>query len=86
MLEFSSDVEIKRIAGLAEEFYENILDDRPLFVSDEAKVWGVWGGEPEELLARISRHYGKTVSMADLQQPLWKLIRQLNEGRSGRLQ
>ena len=81
-MEFSADVEMKKIAGLAEEFSKNILDDEPFFVSDEATVWSVSGSEPEELIARISNYYGKTVSMADLQQPLWKLIRQLNEGRS----
>jgi hypothetical protein len=85
-MEFSADVEMKKIAGLAEEFSKNILDDEPFFVSDEATVWSVSGSEPEELITRISNYYGKTVSMADLQQPLWKLIRQLNEGRSaGRL-
>ena len=34
----------------------------------------------EELIGRISRYYKKPVSVADLAQPLWKLIRQLNEG------
>ncbi len=82
MLEFSPDVEMKKIAGLAQEFYENILDDKPFFVSDEASILDVSGAEPEELLARISKYYGKTVSITDLQQPLWKLILQLNEGRS----
>jgi hypothetical protein len=81
-MEFSADVEMKKIAGLAEEFSKNILDDEPFFVSDEATVWSVSGSEPEELIARISNYYGKTVSMADFQQPLWKLIRQLNEGRN----
>jgi hypothetical protein len=79
-MEFSSDVEMKKIAGLAQQFYENILDDRPFFVSDEAAILDVSGAEPEELIAKISEYYGKAVSMADLQQPLWKLIRQLNEG------
>ena len=82
MLEFSSDVEMKKIAGLAQEFYENILDDEQFFVSDEAKVWDVSMAEPEELRTRISEYYGKAVSMDDLNQPLWKLLRQLNEGRS----
>jgi hypothetical protein len=82
MLEFSSDVEMKKIAGLAEEFSKNILDDEPFFVSDEANILDVSGAEPEELIVRISNYYGKTISMADLRQPLWKLLRQLNEGRS----
>ncbi|MFI5058483.1 MAG: hypothetical protein ACHQLQ_09865 [Candidatus Acidiferrales bacterium] len=85
-MEFSADVEMKKIAELAQQFYEKILDDKPFFVSDEAAILDVSGAEPEELIAKISEYYGKTVSMADLQQPLWKLIRQLSEGRSaGRL-
>jgi hypothetical protein len=70
-MEFSADVEMKKIAGLAEQFYEYVLDDKPFFVSDEATVSDVSGAEPEELLARISEYYGKTISMADFQQPLW---------------
>ena len=86
MLEFSSDQEMKKIAGLAEEFSKNILDDEPLFVSDEATILDVSAAEPEELISRISNYYRRTISMADLKQPLWKLILQLNEGRSaGRL-
>jgi hypothetical protein len=38
----------------------------------------------EELISRISRYYKKPVSVADLAQPLWKLIRQLNEGSDRR--
>lgn len=84
MLEFSTDAEMKKIPELAEEFYDNILDeeDRPAFVSDEATVWGVWMSTAEELLSRVTRYYGKSVTMADLKQPFWKLLRQLNEGRS----
>jgi hypothetical protein len=86
MLEFSPDPEMKKIAGLAEEFSKNILDDEPFFVSDEATILDVSAAEPEELISRISNYYRRTISMADLKQPLWKLILQLNEGRSaGRL-
>jgi hypothetical protein len=81
-MEFSSDVEMKKIVGLAQQFYESILPAAPFFVSDEATVFDVSDLEPEELLTKISKYYGKTVSMADLQQPFWKLIRQLNEGHN----
>jgi hypothetical protein len=81
-MECSSDVEMKKIGGLAQQFYENILPAAPFFVSDEATVFDVSDTELEELLTRITKYYGKNVSMTDLQQPLWKLIRQLNEGRS----
>ncbi len=79
---------MKKIPELADEFYDNILDeeDRPFFVSDEATVWDVWMSTPEELLKKVSQYYEKTVTTDDLKQPLWKLLRQLNEGRSaGRL-
>jgi hypothetical protein len=82
MLEFSPDTEMKKIAGLAKEFGKNILDDEPLFVSDEATILDVSAAEPEELISRIFNFYGRTISTADLKQPLWKLILQLNEGRS----
>jgi hypothetical protein len=86
MLEFSPGPEMKKIAGLAEEFSKNILDEEPFFVSDEATILDVSAAEPEELISRISSYYRRTISMADLKQPLWKLIVQLNEGRSaGRL-
>ena len=86
MLEFSCDAEMKKIAGLAKEFTKNILDDEPLFASDEATILDVSAEEPEELISRISNYYRRTISMADLKQPLWKLILQLNQGRSaGRL-
>jgi hypothetical protein len=88
MLEFSTDAEMQKIPELAEEFYNNILDeeDRPVFVSDEATVWGVWMSTAEELLRRVTQYYGKPVTMDDLKQPFWKLLRRLNEGRSaGRL-
>ena len=82
MLKFSPDTEMKKIAGLATEFSKNVLDDEePLFISDEATVLDVSAAEPEELLSRISSYYGRTIPMADLKQPLWKLILQLNEGR-----
>jgi hypothetical protein len=81
LMEFSSDLEMKKIPELADEFYEHILDDPPFFVSDEATIYSVSGAETDKLLARISNHYRTVVSESDLKQPLWKLIRQLNEGR-----
>ena len=81
-MEFSSDVEMKRVVALAQQFYKNILPAAPFFVSDEATVFDVSDLEPEELLSKISKHYGKAISMTDLQQPFWKLIRPLNEGRN----
>lgn len=46
MLEFSPGPEMKKIAGLAEEFSKNILDEELLFVSDEATILDVSAAEP----------------------------------------
>jgi hypothetical protein len=82
MVEFARDDEMRKIEGFAQEFYDNIIEDEQLFCSDEATVWAMWYGESQELIAKISAHYGKTVTEADLKQPLWKLLHQINEGRA----
>jgi len=81
MIPFSSDLEMQKIPELTQEFFEHVLyDEEPLFTSDEATIWDVSMTTAEELIRRISQYYKKPVSVADLAQPLWKLIRQLNEG------
>lgn len=80
MIPFSSDVEMQKIPESTQEFLEHVLyDEEPLFISDEATIWDVSMATAEELISRISQYYGRPVSEADLKQPLWKLIRQLNE-------
>lgn len=81
MIAFSSDSEMQKIPELTQEFLEHVLyDEEPLFISDEATIWDVSMATAEELITRISHYYKKTISLTDLAQPLWKLIRQLNEG------
>lgn len=82
MIPFSSDFEMQKIPPeLTQEFLEHVLyDEEPLFISDEATIWDVSMTTAEELISRIYGYYKKPVSVADLAQPLWKLIRQLNEG------
>lgn len=81
MIPFSSDLEMQRISELAQEFFEHVLyDEEPLFISDEASIWDVSMTTPAELISRIAGYYKKSVTEADLAQPLWKLIRQVNEG------
>jgi len=80
MIEFSSDVEIRKISGEAREFFEKVLfDEEPVFVSDEANILDVSTATVTDLLERCSKAYGKALSVEDLKQPLWKLIRLLNE-------
>jgi hypothetical protein len=82
-MKFSSDVEMQKVAREAQEFFEKVLfDEEPAFVSDEATVWDVSMSTADELLQRCSKYYGKSLSVEDLKQPLWKLLRQLNEGRT----
>jgi hypothetical protein len=82
-MEFASDNEMQKIPRLTQEFFEHVLyDEEPLFISDEATIWDVSVNTAEELIRRCSEYYQKPVSAADLRQPLWKLIRQLNEGRN----
>ncbi len=84
-MEFSSDIEIQKIPELTQKFVEQVLyDEEPLFISDEATIWDVSMATGEELIRRCSQYYGKAVSKADFAQPLWKLIRQLNEGSDHR--
>lgn len=82
-MEFSPDVEMQRVSNEAEEFFERVLyDEEPLFVSDEATLWGVWMGDVDEVLERCSNYYGVPVSLEESQQPFWKLLRLLNEKRA----
>lgn len=79
-MEFSSDIEMQKVSGLAREFFEKVLyDEEPIFVSDEATIWDISTSTAEDLLARCSKSYGKKLSKDDLKQPFWKLLRQLNE-------
>lgn len=81
-MEFSSDVEMQKVSREAREFFDKVLsDEKPLFVSDEATIWDVSISTAGDLLERCSKYYGKSLSVEDLKQPLWKLLRQLNEGR-----
>jgi hypothetical protein len=80
-MEFSSDTEIQKIPDLKREFFKHVLyDEEPVFVSDEATIWDVSMASAEDLLERCSKYYGIPLKMDDLNQPLWKLLRQLKEG------
>lgn len=82
-MEFSSDREMRKIPQLAQEFFEHVLsrEYEPLFVSDEAKIWDVSMAAPEELIRRCSDYYGASVRLEDLEQPLFKLLPQLDKVR-----
>jgi hypothetical protein len=84
-MEFSSDNEIQRLQDSVQELFEQVLyDEEPIFISDEATIWDVSMSTSEELLGRMSRYYGIEVSSDDLNQPLWKLLREINARRKSR--
>jgi hypothetical protein len=81
-MEFASDVEIKKISAVVDEFFRCVLDEyEPIFLSDETTIWDVSTSGAAELLERCSPHYRLAISRQDLDQPLWKLLRQLDAGR-----
>lgn len=84
ILEFAPDDEIKKIPELVKDLFEHVLyDEDPNFwLSDEATIWEASMAVPDDLLLRVRKYYGKPVTIADLKQPLWKLLPQLNEGRN----
>jgi len=83
-MEFSPAVEIGKISGLVQEFIQHVLyDEEPFFISDEATIWDVSTSTQQELLKRCSDYYGTSVSLEDLNQPLWKLLLLLRQRRAG---
>jgi hypothetical protein len=84
MAEFSQDVETSKVQGLVDELFEHVLyDEEPLFVSDEATLWGVSMSDAEDVLERCRKYYGVSVSMADTQLPLWRMLLALDARRKG---
>jgi hypothetical protein len=82
MLEFSQDLEIKKVAPLLEELFKNVLyDEDPLFISDEAQIWDVSMSDANDVLSRLSKYYDVPVTMEMTKQPLWKFLRELDEKR-----
>jgi hypothetical protein len=80
-MDFSSDMEMRLLSNEVREFFDVLYDEEPIFVSDEATVWDVSTSPLQELLQRCSQYYGKTLAEEEMNQPLWKLLRKLNEGR-----
>jgi len=73
---------MRKIEGLAREFFEYVIsDEEPIFVSDEATIWDVSMARREELLKACSNYYRVSVSMEDLNLPLWELISSLDKRR-----
>jgi hypothetical protein len=83
MLEFSSADKMNEISGLTDELFKHVLyDEEPLFVSDDATIWDVCMSGIEEILERCRKYYGVPVTLEDTQQPLWQLLRMLDQRRT----
>ena len=83
MLEFSPNTEMSQVKVLADELFEHVLhDEEPIFVSDEATLWDVSMSDVDEVLGRVRKYYGVSLSLEETQQfPLWNLLRLLDERR-----
>lgn len=84
MAEFSPNTEMSRVKALADELFEHVLyDEEPIFISDEATLWGVSMSDVDAVLERVRKYYGVSLSLEETQQfPLWKLLRLLDERRT----
>ena len=81
-MELSPNIEMRKLSRESKEFFDKVLfDEEPIFVSDEATIWDVSTSTAEDLLKRCAQHYGKTLTVEDLNQPLWKLLRELNTSK-----
>ena len=84
MANFSPNTEMQKVSQLAQELFENVLyDEEPLFVSDEATLWGVSMSDVEEILQRLREYYQVSITLEDTKQPLWKFLRILDDRRRG---
>lgn len=69
-MEFSSDTQTRNVSALLEEMFQNVLyDEEPLFISDEATLWGVSMSDVEDVLGRCRSYYGVHLSLEHL--PGW---------------
>ena len=82
-MEFSPATKMSQVSGLADELFAHVLyDEEPIFVSDEATLWGVSMSDADEVLERLRKYYGVPVSLEETQeQPLWKLLQILDTRR-----
>jgi hypothetical protein len=79
-VEFAPDDETRKMSALVDEFVSRVLyDEEPFFISDEATIWDISTSDVDELLKRCSEAYSRAISKDDLDQPLWKLVGQLNK-------
>jgi hypothetical protein len=83
MIPFAQSSKTGRTSELLDELFMNVLfDEEPLFISDEATIWDVSMASLDDLLKRLSEHYGVSVSEDDLRAPLWKLVSELDKKRN----
>jgi hypothetical protein len=78
--QLSGNNEIHRRAKFVQDFLEKIihLEERPLFVSDDATVFDICSDDEHSLIARIADKYGVRLSTQQLQLKVWQLVDLLN--------
>ena len=81
-MEFTSDEKVREIRALTHALFEHVLyDEEPIFIGDEATILDVSAAPTEELLHRCSEYYRTSVSLEELQKPLWQSLPELERRR-----
>lgn len=76
----AGDTEVRARVLKVEEMLRQICEPEefPLFVSDEATVLDVCTLPLEDITERLGVHYGRRVSIGELQLPIWRLAERLS--------
>ena len=68
--------EVGKRAGLLEEFINSVFDeeDRPYFISDKATLYDLTCGDEKEIIDRIDRTFGVSITEEHFKFPVWELL------------
>lgn len=81
MIRPADDKNMRRLSGMAEDFFDRILrpDEDPGFVSDEATLLDISLAPEADLIEKVYRQYGRTLTSHDFRRPFWSLLQDLYE-------
>ena len=81
-MELTPNDRVRAVQKLIDVLFEHVLvDDEPIYISDDATLLDVSLLPPDELTERCGTYYRTHVSVADLRRPLWQLLPELEEKR-----
>ncbi len=73
---FESNSEIKKRKEVVQKFVDSLIDleEKPLFISDEATIFDICSDDSSTLLLRIFNSYGIQIQEEQLTLKIWELI------------